>query len=213
MKCELCHQKNAETVLHRPGKNGRDEELYVCRACAETEAVFGETHGIQVAAMGDMMPPMGNRLPLMPPDGEALPDGEEMPFPEEMQLPPKELLGKLGEVFGQLSEKLNQLDNGPSPERCPKCGMRLEDIRTEAMLGCPTCLKVFRKTVVRILEDLQGSATYCGAPALQFEAQARQKELKAALKAAIDCEDYAAAKAIKAKLAALERGEESADGN
>ena len=35
MKCELCHQHDAETAIIR-GENGEDE-LYVCRACAKLE--------------------------------------------------------------------------------------------------------------------------------------------------------------------------------
>lgn len=38
MKCEICHKNEAQTVLHRK-KDGADEELYVCRACAEKERV------------------------------------------------------------------------------------------------------------------------------------------------------------------------------
>jgi len=36
MKCELCHQAEAETVLVREN-NGEEEELYVCKGCAADE--------------------------------------------------------------------------------------------------------------------------------------------------------------------------------
>lgn len=36
MKCELCHNANAETVLIR-GEGDSEEELYVCSACAKAE--------------------------------------------------------------------------------------------------------------------------------------------------------------------------------
>ena len=40
MKCELCHQKDAETAIVRPaGNDGAEEELYVCRDCAKRERV------------------------------------------------------------------------------------------------------------------------------------------------------------------------------
>lgn len=51
MKCELCHERQAETVLYRKGENGKREELYVCHACAARERAFGESRGIQVTAI------------------------------------------------------------------------------------------------------------------------------------------------------------------
>lgn len=38
MKCEICHNHEAETAIHVK-KDGADEELYVCRACAKSERV------------------------------------------------------------------------------------------------------------------------------------------------------------------------------
>ena len=34
MKCEICHNADAQTVLHRKKKDGTEEELYVCKSCA-----------------------------------------------------------------------------------------------------------------------------------------------------------------------------------
>ena len=34
MKCELCHQKDAETAIQLARDGGESEELYVCRECA-----------------------------------------------------------------------------------------------------------------------------------------------------------------------------------
>ncbi len=53
MKCELCHERDAEVVLFRRGKeDGKgEEELYVCKKCAEQERAFGTERGIQVTAM------------------------------------------------------------------------------------------------------------------------------------------------------------------
>ncbi len=217
MKCELCHQKNAETVFRRPGKNGREEELYVCKDCAEKEAVFGEEHGIQVAAMGVDLPPMSPPPDLpTPSELDALfgtaPSGEDDPTSAPPpDFPPQELLGKLGEVFGQLSEKLSELDGMQGSERCPKCGMTVDQLRTEGMLGCPNCLKAFRKTVNHLLDEMQGCREYRGTPAERFEKLARMKALKKALKEAIEREEYSEAKTIKAQLADLER-QEGSDG-
>ena len=37
MKCELCHQQDAETAIILPSEDGEERELYVCRACAKGE--------------------------------------------------------------------------------------------------------------------------------------------------------------------------------
>ena len=39
MKCELCHQKDAETAIQLSRDGGEAEELYVCRECANRERV------------------------------------------------------------------------------------------------------------------------------------------------------------------------------
>ena len=36
MKCELCHNADAETAITR-GEGDTAEELYVCKACAQAE--------------------------------------------------------------------------------------------------------------------------------------------------------------------------------
>ncbi|MGN0854110.1 MAG: hypothetical protein ACI4R9_01170 [Kiritimatiellia bacterium] len=71
MKCELCHQKDAETAI-QVERNGSEEELYVCRACAKnarlqrqktsqrTRKVGGLPPGVSISvsgAMGDGAPP------------------------------------------------------------------------------------------------------------------------------------------------------------
>ena len=38
MKCELCHERDAETAIATV-KNGVEDELYVCRDCAKRERV------------------------------------------------------------------------------------------------------------------------------------------------------------------------------
>ena len=42
MKCEICKKADAATVMHRKKKDGSDEELYVCKACAAKGA--GKPH-------------------------------------------------------------------------------------------------------------------------------------------------------------------------
>ena len=102
MKCELCHQRNAETVIFRKQGNAPREELYVCHACAERERAFGVERGIQVAAVDSG-------------EGSAAPEASVEPHKLSIDLdalgvPPRELFGKLGEMFGRLSERLEEPD-------------------------------------------------------------------------------------------------------
>ncbi len=215
MKCELCHEHDAETVLMRPAKTGgRAEELYVCHQCAEREETFDE-HGIQVAAMNaDELPPfgIGNAMPPgFPVEGEPISDEEKEQLLKEIEEaglpPPQEIFGKLGEMFGELSEKLGEM---PIDRLCPTCGMSLKTVREEGILGCPDCIKAFEPILSRLLEDVQQTKEYQGKPSERFAHVHELKRLQAALDAAIAREDYVEAKKLRAKIEWL-RGGGSAD--
>lgn len=190
MKCELCHQNNAETVLYRKGKGDRQEELYVCKACAERERAFDENRGINVATMETDTPPRGNpgKFPI---------------DPEALGMPPKEVLGQLSEMFGQLSEKLDPEQHNEG-NCCPKCGTSVDDLRAGHLVGCPTCYETFAELFATLLEELQGGSEYGGEPYPGRERERRIKALKTALKTAVDKEDYTEAAKIRRELKALE---------
>ncbi len=219
MKCELCHERDAETVYHRPTKEGgRPEELYVCHACAEREETFDE-HGIQVAAMdADSLPPFGVGTST-PPDVSI---GEEHLTPEEEERlfkeledagfpPPKELFGKLGEMFGELSEKLGE-EIAPD-RRCPSCGQSLKAVREEGTLGCPECIAAFHHVIDHLLEEIQETKEYKGKPSERFVHVHALKQLKAALEDAIAREDYVEAKKIRAKITRLQHKKDDGERN
>jgi len=69
MKCELCHERPAETVL-KTVRDGEEDELYVCRACADAERVKRQkrsqrtrkasgpaTTGVSISVTGGEPPP------------------------------------------------------------------------------------------------------------------------------------------------------------
>lgn len=193
MKCELCHQNDAETVLYRPGKNGRREELYVCHPCAERERAFGQERGIQVAAVET---------------GEEGPNPGKPPAGLETLGLPKEVFGQLGEMFGKLSERLGEIDE----TRCPGCGTTAEDLRTTGLMGCPTCFKTFRKLLLPLLDDSQQCTAYRGDP---FPGREHERELAALerrQREAVAREDYAEAKRLAEEIRRLkEDGREEGD--
>ncbi len=71
MKCELCHQRDAETAL-TVTKNGTEEELYVCKACATAQkrkATPAPPHEpppqileVIMSAVSDIVTGMGGRI-------------------------------------------------------------------------------------------------------------------------------------------------------
>lgn len=200
MKCEICHKHDAQTVWFRTAENGRQEELYVCHACAERERVFGQERGIQVATMEE---------PDMPPLS-----------PEALGVP-REMMGRgMQEAFEQLSEKLQEMGLTPavlgSGETCKHCGMPLDEIRMASRIGCPKCLEQFRETIESMIEEAQGSIIYTGTPPNTSEKQQALQRLRQERQTHIDNEDYYAAKlcdeAIKALEASLEKGEEDEEG-
>lgn len=191
MKCELCHEREAETVIFRERKGKAREELYVCRECAAREGAFGQERGIQVATMdvgeGELPPGMN---PGKPPKGL-----------ETLGLPPKEAreaLGALGKLFGEMADSLGEEE----PVRCPRCGTTLEDVRTHGVVGCAHCYQFFKKALEPLFADVHGCTRY-----VQSTAERRQEALqqaveqaKRAMHQAAMAENYAAAKAYKQKL-------------
>ncbi len=189
MKCELCHKNDAETVLWRQGEKGRREELYVCQACAGRERAFDRERGVQVAAMEAD----GGPNPGKPPAGL-----------EELGLP-KEVFGQLGEMFGKLSEKLGGLGDGET--RCPGCGASADDLRAQGMMGCARCYKVFRKPLLRQLDESQQGTEYHGDPFPGRERERELKRLEALQREAVAREDYAEAKRLAEEIRRLKGGE------
>ncbi|MGN0885883.1 MAG: hypothetical protein ACI4RT_02675 [Candidatus Spyradenecus sp.] len=200
MKCELCHKNEAETVIFRERPGKAREELYVCRPCAEREEAFGQERGIQVAAMEfspDDLPPGVN--PGLPPGGTD--EGWSPPKPSA------EAFHELGKMFDQISSLLSGSGNNLDEARCPACGQTLEEIRSSGLVGCPKCYEVFREAIVPLLAELNDCTAFGGTfgVAKQVNAQEQLQALKRALVEAIQREDYAAAKQLKAEIEALKR--------
>ena len=188
MKCELCHEHDAETVLYRTNDAGKQEELYVCHACAERERAFGLPRGVQVTAL-DPDAPLGN--PGKPPadlDALGLPPISEM---DKMSV--EDLQQLANEAHQQTEALFDKLVNGDEPKRCPACGMTIDEIRDRAVVGCPKCYETFRKQILSLLVQEHRETVYKGDPKIGHEHDATLADLEAARKAALEREDYAEA--------------------
>lgn len=72
MKCELCHQKDAETAIQIE-KDGVEEELYVCQECAKKERVRRQKKSQRTRKMTGLPPGMSISVTGVAPDGETPP--------------------------------------------------------------------------------------------------------------------------------------------
>ena len=74
MKCELCHQADAETAITR-GEGDGAEELYVCRACAKAERQRRQKKSQRTRKVTGLPPGMSMSITQIGPAGEE-DDGE-----------------------------------------------------------------------------------------------------------------------------------------
>jgi protein arginine kinase activator len=189
MKCEICHENDAQQVWFRPLENGGREELYVCHACAERERVFGQERGIQVATMDEPVEGM---------------DASGMPAIPGL---PKEMGRGFQEALEQFAEKLQEMGL-PTPtmgsgEVCEQCKMPLDEIRVSGRVGCRHCLEQFRATIEAMIEEAQGSCVYEGAGDVLSAREQEIKRLRQARDTFVAAEDYQQAKACDEALKAL----------
>ena len=76
MKCEICHQADAETAIVR-GEGEAAEELYVCRACAKSERLRRQKKSQRTRKVTGLPPGVSMSITEIGP--RAAGDGEELP--------------------------------------------------------------------------------------------------------------------------------------
>jgi len=93
---------------------------------------------------------------------------------------------------------------------CAACGYSFERFKKSSLLGCADCYEAFRSELLGIFAKVQSSAKHIGkVPGAINEAHKKDNELselKAALRAAIDAEEYEEAAKIRDKVRELEGG-------
>jgi len=184
MKCEICHEADAATVLHRPGKNGADEELYVCKTCARNAR----------------KPKRSDTVP-----GSAAVESAIFEFGPGKEPPPfvKNLLDATFGLMQSLSE--DGKCGGPRKTKCPACGRTLGDVLDGRPLGCPKCWETFGDAVLASRRDLYGDR-HAGPAPENIRTSDPRARLERALAAALAKEDYKKAAEIRRKLDALDAG-------
>lgn len=148
MKCEICHERDAEEAVHRV-VDGVDKELYVCHQCAEAGKA-----GEKKAESADGEPSKG--------------------LPEAAQL----ITGLLKQMFDAGIETASIIDNPmtrPSGPPCPVCGMTAEDYHRSSRLGCAHCYEHFAAPLAHVIRDMQPGATHVGKMPAAFAGNARKE--------------------------------------
>ncbi len=93
-------------------------------------------------------------------------------------------------------------------KKCTDCGCTYAEIEKSGKVGCPTCYTIFEDELSRLIRSLHGTTAHMGAVPSRHRAKqalAQQlKQKKAALKEAIQKEDYESAAALRDEIRALE---------
>lgn len=180
MKCELCHEADAQTVLFKDVE-GKKKELYVCHGCAEIEKKQS------APAKPDSTAPQGEGVKPMPP--EAV-----------------EKLNALMNVIVNAAVELKGLPMKPqsgNQEACPRCGITRDECRKEEELGCPACYQAFTRYLEPVIKDLHKAGGHVGRAPAKEEIKFRKRILQARLKEAIARQEYDQAARILREIDAL----------
>ena len=185
MKCELCHEADAETVLHLK-KDGQDRELYVCKKCA--------------AAAHQKKEGKGNKGKSVSVIG---PDGKPPQFVEDFF---KAALG-LVDGLGHLEEERK---NGKRV--CPLCHATWETLEQRGTLGCPRCWKTFASEIRSKFLRCDYGVQHVGAMPEETTGADSRAYLERELKKAIRLQKYEKAAEIQRRLDELGKDAPEADG-
>lgn len=176
MKCELCHNGDAETVLHLK-IDGKERELYVCKKCAAAAkhpkgGKRGSGKSVTVIGQG----------------------GNAPPFVEEFF---KAAMG-LVDGLGHLEEERK---NGV--KTCPACHATWDDLDKRGRLGCPACWKTFASEIRKKLLRADYGTTHVGAMPDNTTGADSRAFLERELKKAVRQQKYEKAAEIQRRLDSL----------
>jgi protein arginine kinase activator len=97
---------------------------------------------------------------------------------------------------------------GSSAIRCQGCGLSYAEFREHGRLGCAECYGAFKEQLKPLLRRIHGSNVHMGKSPRSSEGMIERireiEDLKAALKAAVDKEDFEKAAEIRDRIKQLE---------
>jgi protein arginine kinase activator len=181
MICSQCKQNEAS--VHFSGiVNGKSLNLELCEACAKASGLVAPLSGF---GAGDFF---------------------TSPFSFATAAP------ALGDIMDFLSNWHAKSPNKPVvKENCPACHWSMVDFQKTGRMGCSECYLHFETETKNMLKKIHGMTTHKGkeAPTEVAKAKVRDKEklvakIRAALKKAIEDEQFEEAAALRDKLREME---------
>ena len=114
MKCELCHQADAQTAITR-GEGDEAEELYVCHACAKAERLKRQKKSQRTRKVTGLPPGMSMSITQISrsPDGEITEDSVDGENP-----PP--FIGAIMNAFQDMVSDIEKAQQTAKAEKEPK---------------------------------------------------------------------------------------------
>ena len=112
MKCELCHNADAETAIVR-GEGDAAEELYVCNACAKAERQRRQKKSQRTRKVTGLPPGMSMSITEIRPATDGPEDGEEEGNP-----PP--ILGAIMNAFQDMVSDIEKATKRSKDEKGPE---------------------------------------------------------------------------------------------
>ena len=112
MKCELCHNADAETAIVR-GEGDAAEELYVCHACAKAERQRRQKKSQRTRKVTGLPPGMSMSITEIRPATDESEDGEEEGNP-----PP--ILGAIMNAFQDMVSDIEKATKRSKDEKGPE---------------------------------------------------------------------------------------------
>ena len=112
MKCELCHNADAETAIVR-GEGDAAEELYVCHACAKAERQRRQKKSQRTRKVTGLPPGMSMSITEIRPATDGSEDGEEEGNP-----PP--ILGAIMNAFQDMVSDIEKATKQSKDEKGPE---------------------------------------------------------------------------------------------
>ncbi|HUU29217.1 MAG TPA: UvrB/UvrC motif-containing protein [archaeon] len=114
------------------------------------------------------------------------------------------------EAKSEVLSELVEAKDSDTPEECPFCHSKLDDIKRTGRLGCGNCFETFEKQIDVLLRRIQGSSFHVGERSVKPEGQKysdqlRIRELKKELNAAVKVEDYEKAARLRDEIISIEK--------
>ncbi len=191
MKCEICHEADAATVLHL-NKDGEDKELYVCKACAK------KAKQLEKPKLGELK--VIKNGPVTMTVQEISHNGEigDMPPPFLQDI----IKATLGAVKN-LEEKFSKSEELTT--KCPNCGITQKEVIAECRFRCPKCWETFEKYLKETCLLFQFGQKHIGAMPAYVIGEDSREHLERELKKAIEVQDFEKASKLRKKLNGIDR--------